>query len=91
VQWAKYRNLDELKPTLDIGAKDFLACLKYALACNLTLSRKKSRAIYYNEPVSTYTGTSPAAARPTFSNRRMLKLGRSSSKEASPSFWDDDD
>lgn len=34
VQWVKMRNHDEYKPTLEISNKDFLACLKYALAAS---------------------------------------------------------
>lgn len=33
VQWARNRNNEEMKGHLDIGNKDFLSCLKYALAC----------------------------------------------------------
>lgn len=51
VQWAKYRNLDEYKATLDIGAKDYLACLKYALATNLHVKKEKDRAYYYTKPM----------------------------------------
>ena len=32
VTWLKYKNLDENKPKLDISNKDYLSCLKYALA-----------------------------------------------------------
>ncbi len=32
VEWQRYKNLDEFKPKLAIDSKDFLACLKYALA-----------------------------------------------------------
>lgn len=35
VTWLKYKNLDENKPKLDISHRDFLACLKYALATNI--------------------------------------------------------
>lgn len=36
VQWLKYRGgLDVFKPKLDISNKDYLACLKYALATNI--------------------------------------------------------
>jgi hypothetical protein len=61
VQWARYRNAEELKPTLDIGAKDFLSALKYALACNLTLDRKKTKAFLPTKPLTSYgQSTSPA-------------------------------
>lgn len=50
VQWAKFKNLDEYKPKLDIGSKDYLAALKYALACNLNHQKKKTRAYYPTKP-----------------------------------------
>lgn len=34
VQWIKMKSHDIYKPTLDIASKDFLACLKYALAAS---------------------------------------------------------
>lgn len=40
VAWEKYKNVDLHKPKLDIADKDFLACLKYALATNLAPNRK---------------------------------------------------
>ncbi len=46
VEWARYKNIDEFKPTLDISRKDFLACLKYALSTNITHKKEKS-AVYY--------------------------------------------
>lgn len=50
VSWLKHRNLDEHKPKLDISNKDFLSCIKYALACNLS-SRKGKDKIYYRTDV----------------------------------------
>lgn len=47
VEWVKYRNADEFKSTLGIESKDLLACLKYALASNITHNKGKDRA-YYN-------------------------------------------
>lgn len=41
VEWEKYRHHEEHKPKLSIGNKDFLACLKYALATNLTYSSNR--------------------------------------------------
>jgi len=35
VEWLQYKNLEMLKPKLNITDKDFLATLKYALAANL--------------------------------------------------------
>lgn len=50
VEWAKHRNIEELKPTLAIGAKDYLACLKYALATNIHVNKRKEKAYYRNKP-----------------------------------------
>jgi len=36
VEWLKYKNIEMLKPKLNITDKDFLATLKYALAANLS-------------------------------------------------------
>ena len=49
VSWTKYRNLDEYKPTLDISNKDYLACLKYALATNISSKKKKDSVFYRND------------------------------------------
>lgn len=45
VAWLKVRNTNINKPILDIAQKDFLACLKYALAAaaGITASEKKNR------------------------------------------------
>lgn len=43
VEWLKYKNLDEFKPKLNISNKDFLACIKYALATNLVFLKKKPK------------------------------------------------
>ena len=52
VAWTKYRNMDEYKPKLNIGSSDYLACLKYALSCNLSFNKSKSR--IYKSQASTY-------------------------------------
>lgn len=44
-QWIKIKNSDDYKPKLDISDKDFLSCVKYALATNL--SPKKGNATIY--------------------------------------------
>lgn len=43
VQWAKHHRTDINKPSLDISHKDFLSCVKYALACNLYHKKTKDR------------------------------------------------
>lgn len=46
VQWKRDKTLDQNKPSLEISNRDFLSCIKYALACNLTISKKKEKAYY---------------------------------------------
>lgn len=46
VQWKRDKNLDENKPALEISNKDYLSCLKYALATNLYFSKQKDKAFY---------------------------------------------
>ena len=49
VQWARDKRLEENKPKLDITHKDYLACLKYALATNLNCDRGKKKPSYYTK------------------------------------------
>lgn len=51
VEWVKYRDLDMHKPKLNIGNKDFLACVKYALATKLTSFKSRSKIIRAAGPV----------------------------------------
>jgi hypothetical protein len=43
VQWKKQKGTEDFQPKLEIGNKDFLACLKYALASNLTFDNAKRK------------------------------------------------
>ncbi len=45
VQWEKYRNEDQYKPKLSISKKDYLACLKYALAAQPRFQKGRERPI----------------------------------------------
>jgi hypothetical protein len=72
VQWLKMRNLDEYKPTLDISNKDALACLKYALACNLYFTKPHHTAPTYRN-VSLYGVSAPPAKRKALRLRRRLR------------------
>jgi hypothetical protein len=45
VEWTKYRNIDEFKPKLSIESKDFLSCLKYALAAEPHFKRGREQVI----------------------------------------------
>jgi hypothetical protein len=49
VSWQKYKNIDEYRAKLDISSKDYLAALKYGLACNLMPGRKKTKAWRRND------------------------------------------
>lgn len=46
VQWKRDRSLDQNKPALEISNRDWLACIKYGLACNIYFDKKKGRAYY---------------------------------------------
>lgn len=54
VQWTKYRNTDEFKPKLDITNKDYLSCLKYALASNLVYGKEKVKMYRWKNKPTTY-------------------------------------
>lgn len=54
VSWQKYKNVDEYKPKLDITQKDYLSCLKYALACNLMPGKKKTKVWRRNDVKKVY-------------------------------------
>ena len=52
VEWQKFRNFDETKPKLAIESKDFLACLKYALAAQPKFNKGHERPIKPQSSVS---------------------------------------
>lgn len=45
VSWMAQKGTETYKPKLDIGNKDYLACLKYALASNLTYDNSRRKII----------------------------------------------
>lgn len=49
VQWKRDKNAGQNKPTLEISNRDWLACIKYGLACNLYFEKRKDRAYYTNK------------------------------------------
>ncbi len=51
VEWQKYKNIDEFKPKLAIDSKDFLSCLKYALATQPSHAKVRSQVIKPKGPV----------------------------------------
>lgn len=48
VQWERYRNEDVYKPKLAISKRDFLACVKYALATQPRFTKGRERVIRGN-------------------------------------------
>lgn len=54
VQWTRYRNVDEFKPKLDITNKDYLSCLKYALASNLVYGKEKAKMYRWKKKPKAY-------------------------------------
>lgn len=50
-EWQRFKNMDEYKPKLAIGKKDFLACLKYALATQPRFTKGRERIIRPKGPV----------------------------------------
>lgn len=74
VEWDKYRNLDEFKPTLAIGAKDYLATVKYALATNLHVGKRKEKAYYRARPAYGITPRHETIARRSMGH--MMAKGR---------------
>lgn len=51
VEWQRFKNMDEFKPKLAIAAKDFIACLKYALATQPSFSKNKTKVLKQPSPV----------------------------------------
>jgi hypothetical protein len=86
VQWTKVRNLDVLKPKLDISNKDFLACLKYALASNLHIDKGRGSMFVRAKAVTAY-GQAPRTGRITIS-RRSKRAARNRSKSVGDSDGD---
>lgn len=50
VSWAADKRIDGNKPKLDIANKDYLACIKYALATNINFHKRKEKAFHYRKP-----------------------------------------
>ena len=67
VGWVRDRRLQENKPKLDIQHLDAVACLKYALACNLYQGKQRVKA--YHRKSSVY-------GMKTQSQRKAARIGR---------------
>lgn len=68
VQWKPQKGTEEYQPKLEIGNKDYLACLKYALAANLTFDNSKRKVIRPSKP-SPWSGNANSVTNATNGER----------------------
>lgn len=86
VVWVKMRDHDQYKPKLDIADKDYLSCLKYALATNLTPLKTRSKIYHRTKGFETYgTGQKTSESKKVF---RKIHAGFAAKKIKSPA-WED--
>lgn len=84
VQWLKMRNYDEFKPKLDISDTDYLSCLKYALATNLTPLKGKAKIFHRTQGFETYGIQTVSPAKQVF---RKVRAGFMPPKKAKVEPW----
>jgi hypothetical protein len=89
VQWVKIRNADEYKPKLDISQKDFLACLKYALATNLYVDKPHKTKPTYRQ--GTAYGVAVRRDKIKLNSRQLLGKEQGPRRPRSSFLRDDDD
>lgn len=87
VQWIKMRHMDEYKPKLDISDKDWLSCLKYALATNLTALKGKARIYKPVQKASEMYGTRPNDTQKKIVRKKISLLKSSKLKDTDG--WED--
>lgn len=73
--WQKIRHEDAYKPKLDIELRDYLACLKYGLATNLSPKRNKAK-IYRPTVAPGSYGVQPTTPKSPQSRIRRLNVKR---------------
>jgi hypothetical protein len=56
VEWQRFKNMDEFKPRLATASKDFLSCLKYAIATQPSFKKKEQMRLH--RPANVGWGTS---------------------------------
>jgi hypothetical protein len=83
VEWVAYKGLEEFKPKLNISNRDYLACLKYALATSITFLPGKARTFKAKNP-------SPWGSDPKKSPRNKMLLWGSRNKRRAYNDLDDD-
>ena len=49
VQWQRNKIDNTNKPKLEISNRDYLACLKYALATNISFNKERQQAFYHTQ------------------------------------------
>jgi hypothetical protein len=54
VCWQKHRHMDVYKPKLELGNRDFLVCIKYALATNPHFTKGRTKIMRRRKMPSTY-------------------------------------
>lgn len=89
VQWLKIRNVDMFKPKLDITNKDYLSCLKYALATNIRYDKIQETVHRVRAKAETYG----IKSKPTIENvlskkRRVMSSYRFNRRNAEEESWE---
>jgi hypothetical protein len=69
VGWLKYKNIDEMKPKLDMVQRDYLSCIKYSLAARPRYNMNRQRVI--RQKPSPWSGAPNASQRPTAQRMKM--------------------
>lgn len=89
VQWVKHRHYEEFKPKLDISNKDYLSCLKYALASNVTYTKTKSKMFRRIKGAETYGAKKQPKSQEYYKVKLGLKRGRNvKNKRRSEDSWE---
>jgi hypothetical protein len=91
VQWKAQKGTETYQPKLEIGNKDYLACLKYALAANLSYDSAKRRVIRPPGIVKQLASQPAATKKIGAFEERWAKEAKYGIKGKRRSFHDDDD
>lgn len=73
VQWKKEKSIDENKDKLDLTHKDYLSCIKYGLATNLTFGKHKAKIYRRVRGAETYGVKKPTRPGVIYFRRRIIK------------------
>lgn len=86
VAWQSYRDFDIQKPKLEITHRDYLACLKYALATSLTFNKQKAKIWRPTKTVTSYGVGQDKVNRLRFS-RHKKSMNYRNQKQDDESDW----